>query len=93
MAWKQARERDRRLKKLCKSPDQPYVRGYYYDEEKRRPVRNDTTSRSVVLKRISNKKVRRANRDYARNVGHADRRAAGQHGDYRRLFDFWWEMF
>ncbi len=94
MAWKQARERNRRLKKLCKSPDQPYVRGFYYNEEKRRPTRNDTTSRSVVLKKISNKKVRRAYRDYLEYDGYrGDRRTTADHGGYRRIFDFWWEMF
>ena len=81
MAWKQSRERNRRLKKRCKSPDMPFTRGVFYDEEKGRCIHYYVGSRSKFLRKVSNKKVRRYNKLYANYSG------------YRKIYDYWNEMF
>ncbi len=88
MAWKQARERNLRLQKKCKSPDRPFTRGVFFDTDKKRPVRKTVSSRAVVWKKIGNRKVRRAWREYARGIGHAERRVNTDHNGYRRIFDY-----
>ena len=49
MAWKQSRERNRRLKKRCKSPDMPFTRGVFYDEEKGRCIHYYVGSLNSIL--------------------------------------------
>ena len=92
MAWKQARERQLRLKKRSRVPKYAFLSGVWYDEDKGRFVQEWISERRVRLRKVSNRKVRRANRDYARETGHADRRAAGSHGAYRKIFDYQWEL-
>lgn len=58
--------------------------GIYYDEEKERYIRAYRPHRSACLKKISNKRVRRQRgRDYT---------PTRQHGKYRRVLDFKWNM-
>ena len=54
--------------------------GPYYDEGKGRVVNSGRGERSKQLKKRSNKKVRNT------DVGNDP-------GDYRKAFDYWWELY
>ena len=92
MAWKQARERSRRLKKRSRVPKCAFLSGVWYDEKKGRFVQEWISGRSKPLRTVSNRKVRRAARDLSRLQGHAERRAAWHHGGYRKIFDYKYEL-
>ena len=72
----------KRLKR--KADSNKYVQGPFYDEDKKHVIVPARGSRSKWLKRQSNKKIRRQ-----RFIeGHEKLR----HADYRRVFDFWWNL-
>ena len=80
MGYKCSQERNRRLKKLS-TKTRGYLAGVWFDEEKNRYIRNYRGKRSPFLKRQSNKKIRR------------DKDNIYQKNKYRRVFDFWWELY
>lgn len=68
----------RRLARLGKCTD-GWVCGVYYSERKGRYIRLSRGSRSKLLKKCSNRKIRRFKGDLPNNV--------------HKLFDYWWEMW
>ena len=83
MAYKQAKNRRRRLTKTWEATKTKCCGGVWYDEERDRYIRftaSNTPGYAKQLRRISNKKVRKA----------AD---VGNHGYYRREFDYKWTLF
>lgn len=80
MGYKCSQERNRRLKKLA-SKTCGYLGGVWFDEDKNRYIRYYRGKRSPLLKRQSNKKIRR------------DKDNIYQKNKYRRVFDFWWELY
>ena len=75
-------ERKRRLKKLSDLTRHNYGGGgAWYNEEKKRYIRYYRGSRSKYLKKLGNRRVRR------------DRTRVLNNGEYRKVFDFWWELY
>lgn len=82
MGYHGSRERNRRLKRLYSQSKNTYAAsGAYFDEDKDRIVRYYRGKHSKVLKQLSSKKCRRI------------RLMALQHSQYKRIFDYWWELF
>ena len=83
MAYKQAEIRRKKLLKTYKATKHSYGSGVFYDEDRnfyhRCPASN-TPGYTKFLKRISNKKVRKCDN-------------LGMHNNYRRNFDYKWELF
>ena len=89
MAWKQSRERNRRLKKLAAESDG--ITGAYFDEDKGRGIRIFLSDRAKPLRTVGNRKLRRLSKRYF--IREDDRAFIPDHSGYRKLFDFWWELF
>ena len=82
MGYKCSQERNKRLKKLAsKTPGYVGGGGAWLDEEKNRYIRCYRGKRSPFLKRLGAKKIRR------------DKDNIYQKSEYRRVFDFWWELY
>jgi len=57
--------------------------GAYYDERKKRYVRIDRSPGiKKFFKRVTTKKIRNNSQDYAPQAK----------GEYKRRFDYWWEL-
>lgn len=83
MGYRGSRERNRRLKKLYNETKNEYGAGAYYDEDKGRYVEyspNRKSGHTKYLRKLSNRKVRKS-KDYL------------NHGAYRKMYDYWWELF
>ena len=84
MGYRGSQERNRRLKKLCdETKYSSRGAGAFYDEDKGRYVKYSPRRKpghAKFLRRVANRKVRR-NKDYLRN------------GQYRKVYDYWWEVF
>ena len=83
MAYKQARNRHKKLVKTYEETKHGYGSGVWYDEDRGfyyKYTASNTPGYTKLLKRISNKKVRRA-------------AEVGNHGDYRRNYDYKWVLF
>ena len=83
MAYKQARNRRKKLVKTYEETKTKCCAGVWYDEERNRYIKftaSNTPGYTKQLRRISNKKVRKA----------AD---VGNHGAYRREYDYKWTLF
>lgn len=81
MAYKQAKMRRSKLEKTYnKSGTRYYPGGVYYDEELDRYFKYDLPRFAKYLRKVSNKKVRKAGN-------------LGQRGNYRKLFDYKWELY
>ena len=83
MSYRRKREDERRLKRLYDKTKHHYGAGVYFDKDKNRYIRYYASKRSgntKYLKRQSNKRVRRS-------------QSSMRHGQYKRLFDYWWELF
>ena len=89
MAWKQSRERRRRLKRLAEVSNG--ITGAYFDEEKGKYVRIFLSDRAKPLRVIGNRKLRRIAKRYFQRED--DRHFIPDRGGYRRLYDYWWELF
>ncbi len=89
MAWKQSRERRRRLKRLAEHSNG--LMGAYYDEEKGKYVRIFLSDRAKPLRVIGNRKLRRISRRYC--LREDERAFIPDRGGYRRFYDYWWELF
>jgi hypothetical protein len=81
LAYKQARERNKRLKKLAKDTDHAYGAGAWYNENKGRYIKYQVGSQKFrkYLRRQSSKKARQYKGDLA-------------HSDYKKTFDYWWTL-
>lgn len=82
MGYRRSQERNRRLKKLYNETKNSYGAGAWYDEEKGRYIKYSCGGRKYkkYLKKISSKKARKYKGDM-------------RHCDYKRTFDYWWELF
>ena len=79
-----SKERDRRLKKLYDATKSGYGAGAWYNEEKKRYIRcsnSNTTGYTKWLRRLSNRRIRRM-KDVTLN-----------NGQYKKVFDYWWELY
>ena len=83
MAYKQARNRHKRLVKTYEETKNSYGSGVWYDEERgiyKRYTASNTPGYAKSLRRVGNKKVRKA-KDTLR------------YGDYRKVYDYKWVLF
>ncbi len=84
MGYHRSREQRRRLKKLY-SKTGGFPGGAWYDEERDRYIRSYTSNHnhpgySKYLRRVSNRRVRRT-------------KHALQNGQYRKVYDYWYELY
>lgn len=84
MAWKQAKERRKRLRKLHRETEHSYGCGAWYDEKNDRYYRYYVSDHggARLLKRRATKKLRAMKH---KDVQH-------NYGEYRKLYDFWWNL-
>ena len=87
MSWRRSEEQKRRDKNLYRHTKYKYARGVWYDSEKDRFVRfqmsrNGRGNRVAYVKRKCNRTVRR-NKMFI----------SGGKGSYRKMSEFWWEVF
>ena len=68
---------DNKMKR--KAADNQYIRGPWFNTDKGRVIIIDRGKRSKWLKKIGNKRVRKSN-------------IALRRAEYRKLFDYWWEL-
>lgn len=82
MSYRRSCEEKQRIAKLYKKTKHKYGRGVYYDRNKERHVRYyiSKRGRGKWLRRQSNKKVRKSQR-------------LPIFCAYRRMYDYWWELF
>lgn len=83
MAWKQAQNRKKRLLKLYNETKNSYGAGAWFDEKAgcyRRYSACRTPGYTKYLRRLSNRKVRKS-------------KDVHRHGDYKKLYDYWWTLF
>lgn len=83
MSYHRAKERNRRLKKLYNETKNTYRAGAYYNEDKKRYIKyrpSNTPGHAKYLRKMSNRRVRR-------NV------AIPKGSTYKKLFDYWWELY
>lgn len=82
MSFQRSQERKRRLKKLYDATKNSCCRGVYYDRKKKRYKRYSVGSESYkrYLRRCTNKHTRKS--DFI-----------GNYGKYRRIYDYWWNLF
>lgn len=84
MDYRGSQERNRRLKKLCdETKYSSRGAGAYYDEDKKRYIRYSPCRNSgyaKYLRKVANRKVRRS-------------KDCLKHGSYRKVYDYWWELF
>lgn len=69
-----------RLKKTYRATRNSCLAGVYYDEWKGRLIQFYQGSRAKYLRRCGNKKVRRTKMNL-------------RHGMYRKVYDYWWELW
>ena len=81
MSYRRSRERNRRLKKLYEETKYSYGAGAWYDERKKRYIKYSVGSKEIkkYLKKLSSRKARRYKGEM-------------QNCDYKRTFDYWWEL-
>ena len=87
MSHKRAQEDKRRLKKLCDETVNHYAHGAYYNERKGRFIRfspSDGSDITTYYKRRANKKLRGELLN--------DDSPAYRGADYRRVYDYRWEI-
>lgn len=83
MAYKQAKNRRKRLVKTYEETKHSYGSGVWYDEDRGRYIKytaSNTPGYAKQLRRIGNKKVRKA-------------AEVGTHGSYRKNYDYKWVLF
>jgi hypothetical protein len=83
MAYKQAKNRRKRLVKTYEETKHKYGSGIWYDEDRGRYIRctaSNTPGYAKILRRICNKKVRKS----------AD---VGNFGVYRKSYDYKWTLY
>lgn len=83
MSYRRSKEDKRRLKKLYDKTKNSCCAGVWYDEKKKRYIRfysSNTPGYAKYLRRIANRKVRRA-------------KISLKHSQYKRLYDYWWILY
>lgn len=82
MGYFRATEQKKRNIKVYYQTKNYYGAGVYYDDQKQRYIRyypNSKSGLTKLLKRVSNKKVRNAKEIH-------------NHCQYKRLYDYWWNL-
>ena len=81
MNYHSNRERNRKLKKLYEETKHSYGSGAWFDEDKGRYIKYTCGGRKYkkYLKKLSSKKARKYKGEM-------------QNCDYKRTFDYWWEL-
>lgn len=83
MSYRRSKERNRRLKKLYDKTKNYYGCGVWYNDKKGRYIRyypSNVTGYTKYLRRLSNRKVRKT-----KDIPNGNA--------YKRVFDYWWELF
>ncbi len=83
MAYKQARNRRKKLIKTYEETKNNYCSGVWFNEDKNYYVKytaSNTPGYAKMLRRISNKKVRKST-------------DIGNYGIYRKSYDYKWTLF
>ena len=83
MTYRQAQNRKKYLLKTYRETKTHHTAGVWFDESDMRYKKyttSNTPGYTKHLRRISNKKVRRAY-----NIGN--------HSSYKKLYDYWWILF
>jgi hypothetical protein len=86
MSWQRSRETKRRNKRLYDQTKTFYGKGCYYDEERGRYIHYQMSKKGRGnhvgwVKHQCNKKIRRY------------KGSLGSKGTYRKIAEFWWEVF
>lgn len=82
MNYRSAQERQKRLKRLEKETRHSYGAGAFYDDQKKRIVRYSCHNKKLK------KHCRREMRRRLKNLDYCSR----QKCDYKKLYDYWWEL-
>lgn len=83
MAYKQAQKRKKHLMKTYMKTRNSYGAGVWFDEDRNLYIKyspSNTPGYTKYLRRLSNRKVRRAKEHY-------------NHSSYKKLYDYWWTLF
>ena len=82
MGYKRSVEEKEKLQKLYEQTKNTYGNGAYYDEQKHRIIKYWAAGPGTGkwLRRLGNKRLRHLGRAY-------------KGGEYRKVFDYWWELF
>ena len=82
MGYRRSKERNRRLEKLYNETKNSCCAGAWYDDSRNRFIKFTSGGRKYkkYLKKISSRKARRYKGDLA-------------HCDYKKTFDYWWELY
>lgn len=81
MSWKRSSETKKRYKRLHNETMRHYGAGVWYDEERGRYIRYWQPRRAKFVKRKCNRAVRRY------------KGSLPTKGSYRKVSEFWWEMW
>lgn len=81
MSYKNASERNRRLKSRYKKLGDKMTSGVWYDENNERYREYHAPRRAKYLRNRSNRKVRRSKNKF------------GDYGTYKKVYDLWWELW
>lgn len=83
MSYRRSKEDKHRLKKLYDKTKNSYGAGAWYNEKKERYIRfysSNTPGYTKYLRRIANRKVRRA-------------KIPLKYSQYKKLYDYWWTLY
>lgn len=83
MAYKQAQNRKKRLMKTYRQTKHKYGPGVWFNEDTGRYIKcsaSNTPGYTKALRRVSNRKVRRAAETYRNST-------------YKKLYDYWWILY
>lgn len=83
MSYQTKQEEKIKLKKLYEKTKNSCRAGAYYDEDKDRLIKFSPRRKSKYtkyLRKVANRKVRRYSEDLS-------------YGSYRKVYDYWWEIF
>ena len=86
MSWRRSTETKRRYKNLHNETKNHYARGVYYDPDKDRLIRFQMSKKGrgnhvAYVKRKCNRAIRRYKGDLS------------SPGSYRKISEYWWEIF
>lgn len=85
MGWKRATETKRRNKNLYEKTKYTYGAGCWYDADKERFIRYWTSTGRTGRVKFIKRKCNRAVRRYKGSLGNK--------GTYRKISEYWWEIW
>ena len=81
MGYFGCKERNKRLKRIYNNTKHSYASGVWFDDDKNRFIRYYRGKRSKYLKKLSNRKFRHMKNESLQN------------SQYKKVFDYWWELY